>query len=154
MSGNSTIEILYRSTDKNKARVLVEALCDEFIAYDKEKKTESISNILNFLQDQINLYGNDFNVFQDSVKLMRIQSGFIQPSSNINPILGKIDEIDKKLIELEYANKSLGLLKNYVNTKNGMSYISNVLLDGEIARFSPEINQIAAKEREKRKATT
>lgn len=150
MSGSRTIKIVYEYTDAQKAKEIVEAIGNEFIRYDKEKKTESINNIIAFLDEQIQNYNIEFKAFQDSVRLMRIKSGFIKPNEKVNRLLEGIETINLKLADIEFSNKNLLWLSNYIANEGSFSSMSTILLSGEVEKFSAQISQIANIEQERK----
>ena len=149
LSGSKTLKIVYKSTDKNKARDIIERVSSVFIDYDKEKKTESINSTISFLTEQIDLYDLEFTEFQDSVKQIKISTGFIDPTLNTQLLLDRIELFEEALLNLKYSNKGLNWLKEYLGSNNNLASISPMLVDGNIDGFTSKIARITELERDK-----
>jgi tyrosine-protein kinase Etk/Wzc len=91
-----TIKISYRENNPHKAKDIVNAVASTFIDYDKDKKTESINSIIDFLNIQIENFSSEYFNFQDTLKNFRIDMGFVDPSNQIASILTKLQELEKK----------------------------------------------------------
>jgi capsular exopolysaccharide synthesis family protein len=70
-----TIGILMRDRKPQKAADLVNKVCDEFIQYDKEKKTESATLILNFIEAQVDSISNDLRSYEDQMINFKLTNG-------------------------------------------------------------------------------
>ncbi len=149
LSGSKTIKLLYKDTNPLKAKDIVESISNAFISYDREKKAESINNILSFLTQQIEIYSTDFNIFQDSVKHIKMTTGYVNPSKNTIKLLEEINTIEETIIKIEYSNKNLDWLKNYISNNENLTAISSILLDGDVSKFTQGISRISELEKEK-----
>jgi capsular polysaccharide biosynthesis protein len=67
-----TISMLMRDRKPQKAADIVNAVCDEFILYDKEKKTESATLILDFIESQVDSISNDLRKYEDEMTAFKL----------------------------------------------------------------------------------
>lgn len=72
-----TIGLDYKDRNPVRAKEVIETVANEFIAYDLTRKKEGITNILNFIEAQIDTFGTNFDEFQDSISNMKIAEGYM-----------------------------------------------------------------------------
>ncbi|HON18878.1 MAG TPA: hypothetical protein PK990_06885, partial [Salinivirgaceae bacterium] len=62
-----TIEIAYRSNNANQAADVVNLIAEEFRFYEVEKKSESVKNILKFIDNQLGLIYNTLDKIENDI---------------------------------------------------------------------------------------
>ena len=90
-----TIGLVYKDRNPARAHDVVSAVAKQFIAYDVERKKESILNILDFIQNQIDTFGFAYDKYQDSVSTLRISDGYIDKG------VGYLGQLSDRLVDYE-----------------------------------------------------
>ncbi|MFN8285100.1 MAG: Wzz/FepE/Etk N-terminal domain-containing protein, partial [Chitinophagales bacterium] len=135
-----TIKLVYKDRNPTRAKEVISTVANEFIAYDLERKRESIINILRFIQTQIDTFGTSFDKFQDSVSYLRMAEKFYDKGDDyLNSITEKTMEYEDKF--RAYDN-DITLLRNFqLWLQKNKEYTSLPTIQFKIADvdFSPQI---------------
>jgi len=106
-----TVGLVMRDLKAQKAADIVNAVADEFIKYDKEKKTESATLILKFIEAQVDSISNDLHNYEDQMTSFKLANGVAISSmeEEINTELKDLkkqqEELNIELSTLEYYRK-------------------------------------------------
>jgi len=135
-----TIGLVYKDRNPMRAKEIIETVAEEFVKYDVERKREGISNILAFIESQIDTFGTAFDRYQDSVSNMKLIEGYLDKGGNYASQLSqKTMEYEENFRDFKYdislmqTFKSLVLAnKDYANLPSLQFKIANVSFDNEI----------------------
>ncbi|MBS1618161.1 MAG: hypothetical protein JST76_06560, partial [Bacteroidetes bacterium] len=115
------VTITYEDKNQEKTRDVTEALANEFIEYDIEKKRESFSNILRYVSEQIDSFSLSFAQFEDSISNLRAVNGFTDDKveSKLNESNAKLDDqLDELRSDLIVLKAFRNFMANNVNHEN------------------------------------
>jgi len=141
---SKTINISLEDTNPLRAKKIVEDIVNYFIEYDAVKKAESIDQTIQFLDEQIVEFGTQFAFVQDSMKEFRIESGFIEPTSQIQKNILEIEKLKETLLNIELNASSFNWLLNYLRNNNDFSNLTGLILSDETHSFQSAINEISS----------
>jgi tyrosine-protein kinase Etk/Wzc len=104
-------------TDRNakKAKEITQKLVDVFLEYDVEKKSEGFTNILSFLNKNINEFEKDYSVFEDSLTALKANAGFIENTGAKSVMVDKLSVAETQMKSLSNDFKTLMIFKEYAN---------------------------------------
>jgi len=117
--GANTIEIAIRNENSQKAAEIVNAIAEGYLEYEIERKRESATNILQFIDQQTaNLYQNlnateqDILNFKQKNNIKDYGNSGVQPVSifmeNINQFESAVLNIDMEVSSLKQIEKAMG----------------------------------------------
>ena len=139
---SNTLQITLIDNNAEKAYDIVKELAEFFIEFDRIKKGESINNTIDFLNSQMENFGSQYDESQDSMKKFRLESGFTDPTSQINARLAQIQEFEKAKLQTDLNLNSLNWLVNYLNSGNDLSNLSAVILSDQSSGVQLGIQRI------------
>ncbi len=147
-----TPSIMISFQDKNPYRAadIVNAMNDEFIAYDKEKKTESATLILNFIESQINLINTELQAYENQIKAFKIQNGLISTDSKIAEILSALNSIKQKQIQLNIRETLLMSYQDYFKRYEDSTRLFSGIVDGQFSALQEFVRMLDKLESDKR----
>ncbi|MCS6916423.1 MAG: polysaccharide biosynthesis tyrosine autokinase [Chitinophagales bacterium] len=96
-----TLSLAMRSRKPQKAADIVNMVSNVFIQYDKEKKTESATLILNFIAEQVDSISNELRTYEDMMTQFKLENGIAITSME--------EEINRELKELREREEKLNL---------------------------------------------
>lgn len=124
-----SILISYQDKNPYRSSDIVNAMNEEFIAYDKEKKTESATLILNFIEAQINLINTELQAYENQIKAFKIENGLISTDSKITEILNALNNIKQKQITLNIKENLLYSYQTYFNMYEDSTRLFSGIVD-------------------------
>lgn len=147
-----TPSILISFQDKNPYRAadIVNAMNDEFISYDKEKKTESATLILNFIESQINLINAELQAYENQIKAFKIQNGLISTESKISEILTALNNIKQKQIMLNIKDNMLYSYQDYFNRYEDSTRLFSGIVDVQFSALQEFVRMLDKLQADKR----
>jgi tyrosine-protein kinase Etk/Wzc len=138
-----TIGLAYKDGNAEKAKEILAGVCNEFIKYDIELKSESFQNVLKFIDSQIDTFGRVFDRFQDSVTLQRIKDHYLNTGdSYINSLADKIAGFGAKSGDFEYDISLMKTLKQVLMASKEYSNLPSIKFKTAALNFDGEIAQI------------
>lgn len=147
-----TPSIMISFQDKNPYRAadIVNAMNDEFIAYDKEKKTESATLILNFIEAQINLINAELQAYENQIKAFKIENGLISTDSKIAEILSALNSIKQKQIMLNIKENMLYSYMDYFTRYEDSTRLFSGIVDAQFGGLQEFVRMLDKLQADKR----
>ncbi len=147
-----TPSIMISFQDKNPVRAadIVNAMNDEFISYDKEKKTESATLILNFIEAQINLINTELQAYENQIKAFKIENGLISTDSKINEILNALNAIKQKQVELNIKENMLYSYQDYFKKYEDSTRLFSGIVDAQFPALQEFVKMLDKLQADKR----
>lgn len=147
-----TPSILISYQDKNPYRAadIVNAMNDEFIAYDKEKKTESATLILNFIEAQINLINTELQAYENQIKAFKIENGLISTESKVSEILNALNNIKQKQISLNIKENMLHSYEDYFRRYEDSTRLFSGIVDAQFPGLQEFVRMLDKLQSDKR----
>jgi tyrosine-protein kinase Etk/Wzc len=101
--------ILIRFTDNNpkKTTEVVNAIAEEFLSYDVERKSESSKKIIEFIDNQLTSVYNDLKKTETDLQTFKREKNFkVNENSNfLNPKLIRYSNIEDQMLQIEIEEK-------------------------------------------------
>ncbi|NNC95605.1 MAG: polysaccharide biosynthesis tyrosine autokinase [Chitinophagales bacterium] len=150
IQNTKTVQILLKDQNKQKANDIINAITQEFLQHDKERKAESIFNVLDFLNQQIDTFGSKFVEFQDTVKYFRLETGFVAPQKQIDLMVDKLEELETKKNETVFDLNLTKWLTDYLDSEKDLRFLSVEELSSSVGGVSHHIEKINELKKEKK----
>ena len=128
-----TIQFSLQDAVPQKAADIVNTLNDEFIKYNKEKKTESSSLIVDFINTQIDLLSAELQAYENQLKAFKIEHSLISTDSKANEILSALKKVNDDQINLIADEKNLNYYLEYFNLNKDSSKLQIGIVDPKYA---------------------
>ena len=127
--------ILISVKDKNPSRStdIANEIASEFQKFDIEKKTQSVSNTLLYINDQLDVIGTELKNYEDSIRIFKRQHNldtvFDIAKSDFKKE-NKIEIIQQKLLELNNEREILNSFSEEIKRKTQNPFILDFILSG------------------------
>ena len=147
--GASNIDIAYQNNDISFCKDFTEELVNEFIIFNKEKKSESADQVIKYLEGKIDTFRTELTNFQDSIRLFMIQNQFSDPENAINNANKTIADLESEKNEILFKLKMLDWFKKYLENLKDLRLLSTGLLEDEFSGYTEYLSRLKALEKEK-----
>ncbi|NQX90934.1 MAG: polysaccharide biosynthesis tyrosine autokinase [Flavobacteriales bacterium] len=133
-----TIQIAYRDQNILIARDFVDALSREFIRFDLERRQRSDEKILNFIDTQIDTVFDRLKLSEVGLNNYKQENKISDLSQISNVYLDRLNEIEKRLVELDIEKGLLDEVEELTNSDSEQIGVYNLvpLMAGSRYEFS------------------
>ncbi len=120
-----SLQIKLKDENINKSLAFINALVNTFIAFDKQRKAESVDHILDFLDRQIDTFTNQYNSKNDTFSRRTSLDNLYSPDLQIKDHIEKLKDLEQKI---EILENNLRYLEKVITRKdhNIESYLSSI----------------------------
>ncbi|MGI4806045.1 MAG: GumC family protein, partial [Janthinobacterium lividum] len=141
---NSNV-INLEQTDSNPqfAADVLNALMQEYLIFDKNRKMQSASQIISFIDDQLSFLSKQVKSSESSLESYKKNTKIFDVSASATIVLGKVQEIESQKSLLNIQLIAINQLKQQINNeKNAVSLNFNMqgtvdpLLNGLLVRYN------------------
>ncbi|HAP01403.1 MAG TPA: hypothetical protein DCQ93_05695, partial [Bacteroidetes bacterium] len=135
-----------------KASDIINTLQEEFIKYDKEKKTESSTLVLDFIKVQIDVLSAELQAYENQLKAFKIEHGLISTGSKEAEIINMLEDIRKDLADLDIDDKNLNYYLDYFTQYKDSSKLLLGVVDQKYSglfHYVDALDRLQADKREK-----
>lgn len=141
---NSNV-ISLEQTDSNPqfAADILNALMQEYLEFDKNRKMQSASQIISFIDNQLDFLSKQVKSSESSLESYKKNSKVFDVSSSANMVLGKVQEFESQksllniqLIAIDQLKQQISNEKNAVNLNFNMQGTVDPLLNGLLQRYN------------------
>ncbi|RYE32009.1 MAG: polysaccharide biosynthesis tyrosine autokinase [Sphingobacteriaceae bacterium] len=148
---NSNV-ISLEQTDLNPqfAADVLNALMQEYLAFDKNRKMQSASQIITFIDNQLSYLSKQVKSSENSLESYKKSAKVFDVSSSATLVLGKVQEIESQKSLLNIQLIAINQLKQQIsNEKNAVSLNFNMqgtvdpLLNGLLVRYNALLTEKA-----------
>lgn len=147
--GANNIGIAYQNNDIKFCHELVDNLVVEFIAFNRERKSESADQVIKYLEGKIDTFRNELSTFQDSIRLFMIQNQFSDPENALRNANENIVKLEAEKNEILFKIKMLNWFRSYLDNLKDLRLLSTGLLENEFSGYSEYISRLKKLETEK-----
>ncbi len=148
-TGASNINIVYQNNDVTFCHEFTNNLVNEFIIFNKEKKSESADQIIKYLEGKIDTFRNELSAFQDSIRLFMIENQFSDPENALRNANENVLKLEAEKNEILFKIKMLNWFKEYLDNLKDLRLLSTGLLENEFSGYSEYIQRLKKLESEK-----
>ncbi len=142
MKDRKTAIISYQNNNPNIAKDILENSVATFLELNKKRKSESADQIIAFLETKIDSFRNDLMLFQDSLRLFRIENKFINPENMSKIVSDNLSKLESQKMDIEYRLKVIKWFEDYIDETKDIRMLSAILLEGEMQSLSSVISSI------------
>lgn len=147
--GANNIGIAYQNNDITFCHELTDGLMNEFIVFNRERKSESADQIIKYLEGKIDTFRNELSTFQDSIRLFMIQNQFSDPENALRNANDNIVKLEAEKNEILFKIKMLNWFRSYLDNLKDLRLLSTGLLENEFSGYSEYISRLKKLETEK-----
>lgn len=134
----------------DKGKAILSKLLEEYAFISLEDKNREATNTLRFIEERLKLVTNELGSVEQNVEQYRRSKGITDLSSEAGLFLGKVEENDAKLNELEVQNQIIDGVERYINsTQIGNIAPATLMVNDPV--LNGYINQYAQLEAERTK---
>lgn len=114
--------ILIRVQDVNslKSTDIVNAITEEYLTYDVERKSESSRNILSFIDIQLGIVFNDLKDTEGNLQKFKQEKNFSEKDILINSELLRYSSVEEQLLKVEMEEKIITEIQTNINKNKGV----------------------------------
>lgn len=145
----TSTKILYKSNNSAYCYDIINTTVNEFIQLNKERKSQSIQQIINFLAAKIDTYRIEMNLYQDSLQDLLIKYRFNDSEDMIDKLGLNLSLLENSKDSLMFNLKIHQSFENYLESVKDIRLISIGMVDEELASYSMFVGKIKALEDEK-----
>src|SRR5690606_13626453 len=91
-------------------------------------------------------FRSDLMLFQDSLRLFRIENKFINPENMSKIVSDNLSKLESQKMDIEYRLKVIKWFEDYIDETKDIRMLSAILLEGEMQSLSSVIASIKALE--------
>ena len=135
----NTMQVSMKNPNSKKIIDIVNTVAEEYISYDLEKRTESATLILNFINDQLKVSGTDLAKSENNLKNFKKEEHILNPSNEEIKINSEYKGYENEAFNLTIELNSLQWLYEYVLKNEDLSAVSNATIYGMYASLSEQI---------------
>lgn len=140
--GPSIMVITTTGSNKEKEMDYLNQLTKEFLLSNLDKKNQMLTNMLGFIDIQLQAFGEDLSITEQKLEEFRKSNQFMQLDQKIGALLKNLDSESKDrknfLLDLEYYN----YLLNYVRERED---IDKILMPSSMGYNLPLFNDLAGR---------
>lgn len=114
---SSVIALSLVGNDVARDKVFLDALSEEFLANNLEKKNSEAIRTIDFINDQLNYLLDSLNQSESQLRDFRRKNNIIDVNAYSGNLMAKLEGFDQKRSELDLKDAYFGYLSNYL-TKN------------------------------------
>ena len=114
--------ILIKVTDVNelKSADIINAITEEYLTYDVERKSESSRNILSFIDIQLGVVFNDLKNTEGNLQKFKQEKKFSEKDLLINSELLRYSSVEEQLLQVEMEEKLISEIQNNLGKNKGV----------------------------------
>lgn len=114
---SSVIALSLVGNDVERDKVFLDALSEEFLANNLEKKNSEAIRTIDFINDQLSYLLDSLNVSESQLRNFRLKNNIIDVNAYSSSLMAKLDGFNQKRSELDLKDAYFNYLSNYL-TKN------------------------------------
>lgn len=114
---SSVIALSLVGNDVERDKVFLDALSEEFLANNLEKKNSEAIRTIDFINDQLSYLLDSLNVSESQLRNFRLKNNIIDVNAYSGNLMAKLDGFNQKRSELDLKDAYFNYLSNYL-TKN------------------------------------
>ena len=139
---NNTFILFYQDPQPRKAADIVNAILNQFIVYDQVRKSQSASNILNFLDNQLDTVSGQLEDYQGKMADFKKAHSLLNPEQMELEITTALKELQDKKNELQSDLNDLDYYKKTFLNQRDSASISLISLDQKFSNINTAIGYL------------
>jgi capsular exopolysaccharide synthesis family protein len=112
-----TLQVSCRDYDDRKASDISNAMAEEFIRYDLEKRSKSAESVLSFIDEQLDVVYNKIKTTEGSLDTFQRNNKINPNQEAVTVNLTRLSNIQDQIATTDYEEKSLLHIENTLRTK-------------------------------------
>lgn len=115
-----TILIKVRDVNSAKSTDIVNAITEEYLTYDVERKSESSTNILFFIDTQLNLVYNELKSTEDDLQKFKKEKNFGSNDKFLSSDLMRFSSIEDQMLKVEMEERIIAEVQDNIAKNKGI----------------------------------
>jgi len=115
-----TILIKVKDVNSAKATDVVNAITEEFLTYDVERKSESSTNILSFIDTQLNVVYNELKNSEENLQKFKREKNFGYNDKFLSTDLVRFTTIEDQMMKVELEEKIISEVQDNIAKNRGI----------------------------------
>jgi tyrosine-protein kinase Etk/Wzc len=115
-----TIGIKVKDVNSIKSTDIVNAVIDEYLNYDVDRKNESSSKILSFINEQLRTVYNDLKATEHDLQKFKKDNKFTDKDIVLNSELMRYSSIEDQLIKVDMEEKIIAEIQKNISQNQGI----------------------------------
>lgn len=140
--GPSIMVITTTGSNKEKEMDYLNQLTKEFLLSNLDKKNQMLTNMLGFIDIQLQAFGEDLSITEQKLEEFRKSNQFMQLDQKIGALLKNLDSESKDrknfLLDLDYYN----YLSNYVKEREDLE---DIVMPASMGYNLPQFNELSGR---------
>jgi tyrosine-protein kinase Etk/Wzc len=138
-----TIQLKVSDVNSAKSTDIVNAIIEEFLTFDVERKSESSSNIISFINNQLNLVYNDLKATESNLQKFKKDKNISESDQLYATQLMRVSSIEDQMLKVEMEENIINEIQANINKNKSLDVYSLVsLISGtEYENLIKEITQ-------------
>ncbi|MBL4754738.1 MAG: polysaccharide biosynthesis tyrosine autokinase [Flavobacteriales bacterium] len=149
-----TIQVTVRENNASKAADIVNAIASEFIEYDVEKKSQSATKVLEFIDEQLVQVYDKLSFTENKMQHFKKENKLTKQGDIITVYVERLDNIENELVDLEMESSMLEDIETMIASTDEIDVYSLLpALTGssfqdEISTLVQSLHQLLARKEE------
>jgi tyrosine-protein kinase Etk/Wzc len=124
---SNIIDITFNDISTERAKEILTGIVITYNNILSNDKSLGFSQAIDFINKRIEPLGNELDSIENNLANYQSSRGFVSENSNGKLYLDKIQEIDKKLIEVEIQEANINAIEKFINDKSNKDVSYNVI---------------------------
>ena len=136
-----SISIKVTDVNQNKSTDIVNAITEEFLVYDVERRSESSTNILSFIDFQLSTVYNELKNTESDLQKFKKEKSFSNEENIVNSEMIRFNSLEDQMLQLQTEEKIITEIQNNIVKNKGINNYQIVsLLSG--SEYESSIKEI------------
>lgn len=142
-----TISLKVNDVNAAKSTDIVNAIIEEYLTYDVERKSESSSNIITFINNQLSVVYNDLKNTEGDLQKFKKEKNISEKNEVINSQLMRVSSIEDQMLKVEMEENIINEIQANINKNKSVDVYQLIsLISGtEYENLIKEITQTIQK---------
>jgi tyrosine-protein kinase Etk/Wzc len=143
-----TILIKVKDVNSKKASDIVNAITEEYLNYDVERKSESSTNILSFIDAQLDVVYNDLKAQESDLQKFKKEKNFTDTEKGLSTEIMRYSSLEDQMLKLEMEERIIEEIQNNISRNKRidmyqlLSIISGSDYESSIKEIAQKIQQL------------
>ncbi|MEI6021474.1 MAG: polysaccharide biosynthesis tyrosine autokinase, partial [Bacteroidota bacterium] len=142
-----TISLKITDVNKNKSTDIVNAITEEYLVYDVERKSESSTNILAFIDFQLESISNALKTNESDLQRFKKEKNYSDKDKLMSTEMARYSTVEDQMLQVQTDEKILTEIQNSISRNKGINnyQIVSLLSGSEYESSIKEITQAISK---------
>jgi tyrosine-protein kinase Etk/Wzc len=138
-----TILITVKDVNSEKSTDIVNAITEEYLNYDVERKSESSTNIISFIDAQLGSVYNDLKLTESDLQRFKKEKNFADSEKGMSSDMLRYSSLEDQMLKLEMEEKIISEIQNNIskNKRTDMYQLLSIISGSDYESSIKDIAQ-------------